>query len=345
MTTELRRRFAELYKTMKIKRCLIPGCKGKRIIDAHTIQKKGGISAISKAGLVYSFSYRSHTFLNLLEADTQIRSGYSMDGKEHYWQEPDKIGINTASTITGFCSEHDRVIFAPIELQDFVPTIQQVQLFALRCLAYELHAKEITAKEKIPDLLKSYSDEKEWNEIIDIQHEGTIIGFEFARKCFNELYNAINNVGTLDLDFVLFEVDKIPEIVCSFSRIINMDMEPVTQEMIDDRNLQWITCSCFCKKEKGFILFSWNHLHDKPREFLEKVISNPDPGNVIANLFFLCSENVFFSIDWWNSLSCGKKIAIEKAVIELSPNINALVTSKPRKLVDWSLKHSSNCGL
>ena len=345
MTNDFKRILAEMSEIMQKKYCLVPGCKCKRIIKAHTVQNKGGLSAISKDGLVCTFTRNPQIFVGLLEADSKIRSGFSMDGATHYWQEPERIGHNVASTITGFCSEHDRTVFAPIEVEEFLPTDQQIRLFALRCLAYELYRKEVAAKEQVPELTKKLSTDDRWNEIIDIQHQGTILGMEMARSIFNELYFGLNNESDIKLDYVLFELNQVPEIVYSFSRFVNMDMAPVTPEMIEKRDFQWITCSCFYKNEKGFILFSWNHEHKYPRLFIELVLRNMDPGNLIANLFFLFAENVYFSPTWWDSLTVSKRIAIEKEIITLYPDVMRILVEKPRRIVEWDLTHISNCDI
>src|SRR5947209_2216175 len=81
--------------------CLHPqapaGCNGK-IIRAHSIPKRSGLKRIAKNGKVYSFSY-------LVTA--------SIRGENLY--QPKQIGIEDASTFTGFCRSHDNKIFEPIE--------------------------------------------------------------------------------------------------------------------------------------------------------------------------------------------------------------------------------------
>lgn len=345
MTTDFKRFLAEMNEIMQKKYCLVPGCKCKRIIKAHTVQNKGGLSAIAKDGLVCTFIRNPQKFVSLLEVDSKIRSGFSKDDAAHYWQEPDRIGHNVASTITGFCSEHDRTVFAPIEVEEFIPTDQQIRLFALRCFAYELYRKEVAAKEQVPELTKKLSSSSSWDEIIDTHHKGTILGMEMARNVFDELYFGLNEESDLKLDYVLFELNQVPEIVCSFSRFVNMDMVPVTSEMIEKKDFQWITCSCFYKNERGYILFSWNHEHKTPKSFVELILKNSDPGNLIANLFFLCAENVYFSPTWWDSLPVSKRIAIEKAVITLYPDIKRIIAEKPRRIVEWDLSYISNCGI
>lgn len=55
---------------------------------------------------------------------------------------PEELGINRASTFTGFCSNHDNAIFAPLEKAAFTGTREQCFLLAYRALARELHLKQ-----------------------------------------------------------------------------------------------------------------------------------------------------------------------------------------------------------
>jgi hypothetical protein len=54
---------------------------------------------------------------------------------------PALVGLNRASTFTGFCSIHDSKGFAPVENQRFEPTPEQLGLLAYRALCRELYAK------------------------------------------------------------------------------------------------------------------------------------------------------------------------------------------------------------
>ena len=97
---DLQNRTSKMFKT---KYCIHPeasetNCKGG-IIKAHTIQRSGGLSKIAKEGHVLSF----------------YNSASRNDGLTY----PSRIGINKASTFTGFCNFHDTTTFSPIENNPF----------------------------------------------------------------------------------------------------------------------------------------------------------------------------------------------------------------------------------
>jgi hypothetical protein len=52
------------------------------------------------------------------------------------------MGRAKATTFTGFCTHHDKIVFQPIEDVDYIPDNQQQSaLFAFRAMAKERHAK------------------------------------------------------------------------------------------------------------------------------------------------------------------------------------------------------------
>jgi len=66
--------------------------------------------------------------------------------------EPRRIGINNASTFTGFCNRHDTQLFAPLETAPFVGSDEQLFLLAYRALCLELFAKEWALARLIPTM-------------------------------------------------------------------------------------------------------------------------------------------------------------------------------------------------
>ncbi|MEH1678706.1 hypothetical protein V7F43_22365, partial [Salmonella enterica subsp. enterica serovar Enteritidis] len=55
---------------------------------------------------------------------------------------PEKIGINQASTFTGFCAVHDRILFSCLENEKFTGTDEQCFALMFRSLSKEIYAKE-----------------------------------------------------------------------------------------------------------------------------------------------------------------------------------------------------------
>src|SRR5690606_27172758 len=87
------------------------------IIKAHSIQKASILQKISRNQHVYSFSS---------EMGDLIKSGGVL--------KPKLIGINNASTFTGFCNYHDTETFKPIETNTIEIINEHIFLISYRSL-------------------------------------------------------------------------------------------------------------------------------------------------------------------------------------------------------------------
>jgi hypothetical protein len=97
------------------KTCLanaLGGCCGK-IIRAHSLQK-ALLLPHARNGHVYEFD-------PFCVGDNGFR--------------PTRIGVNEATTFTGFCEHHDASLFAPIEVQEFTAQPQQLFKYHYRAVA------------------------------------------------------------------------------------------------------------------------------------------------------------------------------------------------------------------
>jgi hypothetical protein len=112
------------YQNERLDRCLAPGmvCK-ERAIRSHSVQNSRVLDLLVQNGHVKTLGKR---------IDKRIGPVIQFED----------IGRHQATTFTGFCSEHDREIFAPIETQPFDPRSRRhLFLAAYRALAKELHAQ------------------------------------------------------------------------------------------------------------------------------------------------------------------------------------------------------------
>jgi hypothetical protein len=106
--------------------CLAQGlgnCRGK-IVRAHTLQR-AAFEAHACKGHVYEFDP-----LNILVDD----------------RAPTLIGINKATTFTGFCEYHDTKLFAPIEAEQFQSSPEQIFLHHYRAIAQAFYNRVYKAK-------------------------------------------------------------------------------------------------------------------------------------------------------------------------------------------------------
>ena len=108
--------------------CLYPGC-AQSAISSHSQQKEGQLRAIAKNGLVYALDR------NMFQ---HIKSMLREEGNCLFTEK----GIQEASTFTGYCSQHDQMIFAPVEKQELIPgNPSQAALLFLRAISFEFATK------------------------------------------------------------------------------------------------------------------------------------------------------------------------------------------------------------
>src|ERR1700682_1261939 len=122
--------FAELAEDERRTRqavCLPPSapgeCEGK-IIKAHTIQRAGGLTRIARKGHVYAAKG---------DLGTLKKTGGVIPFA--------LLGINDASTFTGFCARHDTDLFRPIETEKFTASQEQLFLYCYRPSCREMYTK------------------------------------------------------------------------------------------------------------------------------------------------------------------------------------------------------------
>ncbi|MCO15047.1 hypothetical protein DP372_15190, partial [Listeria monocytogenes] len=118
--------YKQLNKERRIKQCLYPEkskCSDK-IIRAHSIQNSKIIQRISENGNVYMNKAKPNNPFAVFT----------------------KWGRKEATTFTGFCDYHDKVVFQPIEDRDFELSNEQIFLHTYRCLVANMHDKQEQVK-------------------------------------------------------------------------------------------------------------------------------------------------------------------------------------------------------
>lgn len=113
--------------------CLYPDCT-KFAISSHSQQKEGQLRVIAKNGLVYALDR------NLFH---HIKYVLREEGGNRLITEK---GIREASAFPGYCSQHDQMIFAPIEKHELIPgSSLQAALLFLRAVSFECATKRKAA--------------------------------------------------------------------------------------------------------------------------------------------------------------------------------------------------------
>jgi hypothetical protein len=107
--------------------CLHPNAPDQcsdKIIRAHTVQRKGGLSKIAENSHVLS-----------------LKDGIPKTKSEEGITQPVLVGLRSASTFMGFCDRHDGAMFRPVEHGNVELNQETAFLLSFRAVAYEMFAK------------------------------------------------------------------------------------------------------------------------------------------------------------------------------------------------------------
>jgi len=334
----------ELRKTFDAKYCLAPtpmrvDCSGP-IVKAHTVPKSGSLQKIARNGHVFSFI---PTLENMIKYEGRL--------------QPELVGINRASTFTGFCSKHDNSVFYKIENQPFQSSQEQCFLLAYRAQARELFTKKALVSSSSIRRQADRGKSPEEQLAIHIRNAAIDTGaYTGLRDCeyYKELYDAV----LLGRDFsavhaYIIELHSPPTIMCSGGIFPEQDFEGnQLQDLYNlDRTPHLLNFTSFSSEKRGFIVFSWLAESDPTCfPFIHSLtrISPERTTDAVIRFFFEFCENLHISPEWWESLADTKRNSL---INRVAASMNADLHRKPGCLAgdgfrydDWPIFHTKAVG-
>jgi hypothetical protein len=294
-----------ISRAFNTKECLVPESMkadcSKTFIKAHTVPKLS-LKQIARDGHVYSFI---PSLGNLNRDGGRLR--------------PRLLGINEASTFTGFCSYHDNAIFSKIERQPFTASQEQCFLLAYRATMREIHTKKALAS--LSDLMHQADRGKplQQQRVIQFINAAANTGISAALHD-NDYYKSMYDKTLLSGDFssvraFILELSSPPPIMCSGGILPEQDFEGNQLQDIADLKVtpHLFNVTSFYGGHYGVIAFTW--LSDSDATcfpFINSLRSLP-LGRITDGLirfFFEFSENLHIQPDWWENLSESKRTAL-----------------------------------
>lgn len=271
-------------------------CSSK-IINAHTVSKSASLKPIASNG---------HVMTPMASLKIFDETGGKL--------KIQKIGINKASTLTGFCAKHDKELFAPIEDEDFSLTSEKLFLLAYRPIVRELYAKETSSKRSIEVIRESDKGTSFINQI-STQHfasdyeMGVDLGIRDLRFLKSELDSMLVQKKWENLKHYVFELEGIANIVSSFSCMPEQSFDGKTIQTLGPEielpNIGIFNLVNF--KNKSYFVCSWieQHADFMMNDFISTLTSKPldRVGDMIIGFILTYAENVFMSPKWWGGLS------------------------------------------
>lgn len=276
----------------------------KKIINAHTVSKGSSLSKIARQGKIYHFK-------------PDLAKLFKNNGKF----ELELLGINQASTFSGFCSYHDRELFSPIENKDFSISSYNCFLLGYRALAKEMYAKNLqhSGIEIKKDLDKGMPLG------FQIFYQNHLNSYEssvaFAQRdllILKENYDKVFLEKTYDdIYYFVIRFDNIPNILFSGSFFPEFDFEGNILQLFNSKDsLEALTVNMIVTKQGGLLSFQWIGKSKVNEQFVTslKRIDFKNLASSVTQFAFEVFENLYISPNWWDNLDTLMKISLESKV-------------------------------
>lgn len=314
------------------------------IIKAHTVPKSSSLKAIARNGHVYGFNF---SLDNIRKHKGRIK--------------PELIGVNRASTFTGFCKVHDNSIFAPVEKCEFDGNQEQCFLLAYRAFSRECYTKSAMAN--LHDLRSNLDKGRSIEAQMDIQMKSLLLDMgtnaalndnKFHKDKFDEV---LEKQDFADCCAIIFEFDDPPPVMTSGA--VNPDFDFNGDRIQDLGDFEVIpdllAMNSFYDGHSGFIVMTWlSYCSEAPTKLVKSLLKKPkyELEKYLVQYMFNNFENCFISPNWWEATKLADKEAIidllaDTASLQSDPNGEGIATAHltidfPRvqriKFVNWSLE-------
>lgn len=226
--------FTQLHRDKRIKNCAHPNKKecSEKIIKAHSIQNNKIIKQLSKNGKVYMNKPKSQ---NPFAAFTE-------------W------GRKEATTFTGFCSYHDKVLFQPIEDNNFNKSDEHVFLYTYRCLTQNLHNKKEDTK--FYDLANQKFSPSQESILLHQGIDSAVSDFRRDKEIFDHAL-LIKNFSVID--YIIWEFDYPISFAGSAFEAPTRDLKNRTLQDLTmlDSPIAHLFTTIFPENERSYCIISW----------------------------------------------------------------------------------------
>lgn len=279
----------------------------KGTIDAHTVSRSGSLGAIARQSRVYSYK---------LSVESLSKTGGKI--------LPSLIGWREASTFPGFCSNHDKSLFAPLEDKPFSGSAQQCFLLAYRIVARELHTKLGSSRQSdFRDALANANTQL--HDLVSSMNAGVDLGLRDAKKHKERYDTTLVNHDWNSVRAIIFRMNGIYPIQCAGGFFPEKDIRGKTIQNfgIGKKTPDLLTVASFAAGGESFISFCW--LKDSNTScdaFMSALLELP-PSElplVLGAVILQVSENCHFAPDWYDDLPKeGKEWVCLQAYAGLPP--------------------------
>jgi hypothetical protein len=304
----------------------------KKIINAHTVSKSANLKKLAVNGHVYGF----RPSLQAL-----IKGGGKL--------APELIGINSASTFTGFCAHHDKSIFSEIEDEPMQFTDAQCFKLAYRTVGREEYLK--TNQIGAEGLMRSFDRGAPLEAQIAIQMHGddyfagVSAGARTTTRHKKNFDNALLTADYSGLKKCVLEFDSTPTVMAAFSFYPEFDFHGQRlQTLLPGRpEPELLCCNVIATESSGAVVFTWlESSGDKAcRSFVNSLLKLPkqDVTDYLIRFFFEHCENTFMAPTWWEELPERQRESLATRLVQsgttFRPRTSSCLMDDGLRFDDW----------
>ena len=297
-------------------------CAGK-IVRAHTLRRSADLERIARDGHVYGIKALPFT-----PPERLVR--------------PRLIGLNEASTFTGFCAYHDNRLFRPLERQPFEASNEQVALLAYRALCRELFAKR-AAMEYVPTMREGdrgapLEFQLRTQTTMGAYEAGAAPGLrdaEIHKSRFDEL---LRRADYGQIQYLVVRLNETPDVLFTSGYYPDASFAGERVQDLSDlgRTADLMTLSLITRDAGGAAVLAWldsSPAGQRVAASLDALDDQEIPHAMVR--FAYLGENTYSSPPWWEALSDENRTALVRRTFD---SVNPFSPARVDRLKDDGLR-------
>lgn len=273
-----------------------------QITKAHTVQRRGGLAAIAEEGHVIS-------------TESAGRNIFKNDGK----LIPSKVGVRSASTFMGFCTQHDTKMFRPVETHPVELIPNAWFLLAFRAISYALYMKKFQlnsiAQLRELDAGMPFETQCVMQQFVNLYKIGVLRGMDDVIR-WKDQYDTIYSNKQLDEHrYFVVEFSKVLPVVGCGAFHPEFDFHGKAVQKISHGNAthEHVTFNLTVLNCRSVMVLGWTEGSSGPaEEFAHSFEELPEAqkSNATIQLGFEYVGNLFTKPSWWNDLPDNVKTSL-----------------------------------
>jgi len=298
------------------------------IVSAHTLSVESMLRKIAVDGHVYTFGQPKRV------------------AKDTFPIKVQRKGIRDVSVFNGFCSKHDRELFACLETESFRFTRHQLFMLAYRATARECYLKRKQA-ESLPTAeeyaaIHGITDAVRLSDEALVFQAASLRGAEEAEGLKSSLDKLLVQKGwdRLVSHAIMFPSTPTVLATAAFQPFFDMDGTQLQDFENLEAEMSQIMLSLIPTETGGAAIFSWlDTANAAPRQFFESVLRGRDKTSAVLHAVLDNTENVAYGPAWYEQLTQHQQQYIFSRMMNFELNVSYSDNKRPDEtapfLTNW----------